>query len=577
MKHSDTIFEKLAEMRQQARKHPEPMAQQIANEMMLRHASSLTYNPNVLTNAIKSMAGNWMIVTNPGFFLQQLAQPLMLSTPYLAGRHGDYLAGRKMLANMASLVQLRWKHGSEMGTLPVDKIKDAGVKDAIRQLSERGLIDVGLNQELGNFTSLSGNRVLTGASKVMSALKHATCQIEAYNRVVSGMTAYQLESAKLLRENKLTPEQAHQAAVDYAYKVVYDTHGDYSGFNAPRPFRTTVGSVSLQFRKYQLVQTSLLIKLSQGFLKEAGESPERALERAALRRALGYTLLHAGVAGGLMGLPGAATAAWIVNNVLTDPNEPRDIEQQIREGLGDPALANILLKGLPTLGTHGLDLSDKLAMGGAFSLLPYVEEKPSARDTYTNLLAALPGPALGSVGMNMADAYDQFHRWNYYRGFEKLMPKGLANAMKAYREATEGVTTAKAGDTLMKPEDVSFAQTLFTGLGLKTADVSERSEKTSWEIDKAEVFKDRSSRITAAFDRARKAGDSEGMADARRQFKALQQAKFEAGYKRSPLSSLMQSANQQRIRERNTVNGVSYGKGSPALREAREEAAQENE
>ena len=63
----------------------------------------------------------------------------------------------------------------------------------------------------------------------------------------------------------------------------------------------------------------------------------------------------------------------------------------------------------------------------------------------------------------------------------------------------------------------------------------------------------------------------------RRQFKALQQAKFEAGYKRSPLSSLMQSANQQRIRERNTVNGVSYGKGSPALREAREEAAQENE
>ena len=43
----------------------------------------------------------------------------------------------------------------------------------------------------------------------------------------------------------------------YAGKVIYDTHEDYTGFNAPRVMRNPVGRVLTQFRKFQLLQLSL--------------------------------------------------------------------------------------------------------------------------------------------------------------------------------------------------------------------------------------------------------------------------------------------------------------------------------
>jgi hypothetical protein len=271
----------------------------------------------------------------------------------------------------------------------------------------------------------------------------------------------------------------------------------------------------------------------------------------------------------------ASTAAWVVNNVLTSDNEPYDVEDKIRKSLENhPDLANILLKGVPTLGHYGLDVSEKLGMGGATSLFPYVEEKTSGRDTYTNLLAALPGPALGSVGMNMASAYDSFHQWQYYKGLEKLLPAGLKNVMKAYRESTQGVTNTK-GDTLMTPEDVSFAQTLFTGLGLKTATVSERQDKAGVMNDAQQFYKDRTQRIVLEYTTAKKSGDTDAMDDARDRFKSLQDAKFKAGLGRSPLSTLLKAAQQQRMREIATVRGVQYRPHTLGLAEARDAAAAE--
>ena len=63
------------------------------------------------------------------------------------------------------------------------------------------------------------------AEKALTAPRVAAERVELVNRIVTATAAYRLAKQSGMSE---------QAAIDYSDKAVYQTHGDYSGFNAPR-------------------------------------------------------------------------------------------------------------------------------------------------------------------------------------------------------------------------------------------------------------------------------------------------------------------------------------------------------
>jgi hypothetical protein len=568
MKHNDTILDTISKMRDEAKGSPDSNAMTIFNELMRRHAGGMIYDPAPFANKVKGFTGAYMIISSPAFYLEQVMQPALLSTPFMAGRHGYTTAVNAMGKAYKDTAKL-WS-GAGHGQLDTSKIADANVRNAINELSDRGIINVGQHMELGSTSALDNSGLIGNASKVVKFFSDLTSKLEAVNRVSTGIAAYKLERTKLLAEGKAA-DAAHAGAVDYAHKVIYDTHGDYSSFNAPRFMRGGVMGVVTQFRKFSIMQASLLAKLASGSLQ--GADP---MEKAAARKALAFTVAHAAILGGAMALPGMATAKWLINKFFTDDNEPFDMEDKLRKWIGDEAISNILLKGVPTLGTHGVDISDRVGLGTATSVFPFLKDEPGTSyvDTAKSALLSLLGPTFGSIVPQWADGLDLMHQWDYWKGLEKFLPKGAANVSKALRESEQGVTNRRA-DQLMKPEDISFGHSFATALGIPTAAEAERLRGSGVENTKEQFFKDRTKRIVLEFTNARRVSDSAAMSDARERFMKLQDAKFAEGLPRSPMSTLANAAQNQRLRERSTVSGVQYKPRSPGLRQAREEAEED--
>ena len=557
MKFNEDILDAMNRMRREAgsdeNENPQ-QAMRIYNEMMLRHLSGMSYTPSRLADMVKNATSSWMLTTNPSYYLQNLTQPWVLSLPYIAGKHGHSNATSNYLAAYRQIAKI-W--GERLSPLEIEKIADPNVRQAIEDLANRGAIDIGAEKDMGNFESLSKGPVANAWSRVSTALRNATRKTEAINRVATAMVAYQLE-----RRAGAT----HEQAVDYAYRVNRLTNGSYDGFNAPRYMRGPVGSVLTQFKKFQLMQVTLLARLMHSSLKAADP-----VERAIARRTLAYTLGHTAVLAGAMGLPGMAAITWALNSLLGDDDEPADIEQSIRDAIGDEAIANLLLKGAPTLA--GTDISSRVGMGQAFSVIPYVEPELN-REGYEKTFTALAGPFFGGLLPKMVDGLGLMRDGDYYKGLARMLPNGLGNGINAMVEASDGVRK-RNGDVLLTPEEIDFGQTFARLIGVQTTEVSERQRRTTREINIEQFYADRSKELNQRFAEARENNDVEEMSAIRKEWMSLQTKRVENGLKRQPVSSLMRYVKAKKRREDATVRGVQYRPGSPAYQRALDEADEE--
>ena len=150
---------------------------------------------------------------------------------------------------------------------------------------------------------------------------------------------------------------------------------------------------------------------------------------------------------------------------------------------------------------------------------------------------------------------------NYYRGLETMMPKGIKDAMKGYRFATEGVTNRK-GDVLIKPEDVSAYDATLQALGLPTTNITDQYKKNQVRAETVEFYNDKTSALKKKYIEAYKDGDAQKMGELRKEFMELQAAKHRNGFKRQPMSDLLRAPREQRKRERKTIDGVQYNRGN---------------
>jgi hypothetical protein len=514
---------------------------ELMNELMKRYAQTLEFEPAPLTQKITRLTSIWFLATSPGYYLQNLTQPYMMSLPLMAARHD---LGRSTAALYKAYTDLKevmksaklFDQQFDFSKVPAD------VRDAIEELVVRSRIDIGLSTELGQF-KIEGDGFFTDRwNKIDKGLRLTVQKVESVNRLSTAIAAYRLELERTGSKEK---------ALEYADQILTDTHGDYTAFAAPRAFNTNLGKIALQFRKFQLIQLSLMAKL----LNEAFTGKDRAVAR----KALAYILANTGLMAGVVGMPGYAAISWALGALFGDEDEPFNLEKTLRDYIGDETTANLILRGAPTI--VGADLSGKIGMGNMLSVLPFTEiDKLDGAKTYEIIGTLLGGPAGGLLARS-ADAMGYIGNGDYWKGLETALPKGLADAMKAIRISGEGVTNRR-GDVLLTPEETGDLDTFWRSIGIAPVKQTVRSFKQSAKVEMEQNFESRTASIKRDYVRAYGDRDLTKQADARRAWLELQEAKRRNGFKTQPLSDLLRTPSEKRERERMTAGGVQYDRGS---------------
>lgn len=509
------------------------------NEMLRRHVMGLDYNPSPLVDKALSASSAWMLLTSPAYFLTNATQPFVMSLPTLAGKHGygkSFAAMSKAYNDIFPLLKDGQLTQDDYSRMPAD------VRSVIEALADRGRIDITLEQDLGNWRSTEDSK-LQSLGWAMGKLRGVTQTVESMNRIVTAIAAARLEQAA-----GATPEQQ----TNYAERVIFDTHGDYSGFNAPRVMRTGIGRLMTQFRKFQLIQISMYAKLLNQAFK--GATPE---QRLIGRRALAYNLIHMFALGGALALPGAQAIGFLLGAAFGDDDEPKNAELTLRK-MVPPELADLFSKGVPK--ALGVDLSGRLGSGNMLSLLPFADTDVSRKGYEAAVMGAL-GPFLGGLLPKFADGLDMIGKGDYWKGSEQLLPKGFADLSKATRQATEGMSQ-RNGDTVMQPDEISLLATLSQAVGLPSTTLTERSFRASSKFKAEEHFKARSAQVKKEYTEAYRSGDQSALRDARKEWEHLQGVRKDYGYKPQPMSELLKAPQEKAKREKNTAGGVQFNRNN---------------
>ena len=423
----------------------------------------------------------------------------------------------------------------------------ADVRKAINDLVNQGKIDIGLATEINEYKVEADGNISKFAQRLNKGMRMAVQKVEATNRLSTAIAAYRLEFARTKDAAKAT---------QYAADILTETHGDYTAFNAPRVFNTQWGKVALQFRKFQLIQIAFYTKL----IRDAFTKPD---ERAAALKTLGYSLGHTAVFAGMMGLPGYAAIAAIMS-AFGDEDEPYDLTAEMRKALG-PEWADMIMRGAPTLA--GMDLSGKIGAGNMLSIMPFSDADLSTNAGRAEAFGTLMGGAALGMASRVIDGLGLIASGDYYKGVERVMPKGVSDALKAGRQAAEGMTR-RNGDVILPDSEIGAIDTVLTGLGVPAVKQAVTYERQNRLRDVTENFNDRTKRIKNDYAKAVREKDTEGMAEARAAWTKLQQARQRNGLQSQPVSALLKAPQEQRAREQRTVGGVQYREGQRKLAES---------
>ena len=548
LKTNGKVQDELDTLKQQASEHRPGRTERQAhyNELLRRHLMSLDYKPTPFIDKAMSAASVWMLMTNPAYYLNNLLQPAMMSHPMLAGKHGYARSASAMFKAYQDLGPLLKSGGvTEKGyaLLPAD------VRSMIDTLANKGRIDIALEQDLGSFESQSASK-LRVLDQVMSKMRGVSQTVESVNRLSTAIAAFRLEKSRGMSD---------AVATAYADKVVYETHGDYTGFNAPRFMRTGVMRLGTQFRKFQLIQLSMFAKLTHDSF--AAASPE---EKLVARKALAFNLTHLLAMGGVMGLPGFSAIAWVVGKAFPNDDEPDDPEATLRRAIGDKSLADMILKGMPKLA--GVDMG-KVGAGGMLSILPYAEADLTKKG-YNEAVVGLMGPFVGGLMPKAVDGLGLLARGlsrgqagDTVKGLEQLLPNGLSNAVKGARLAHSGMTT-RNGDTVLNADEISVFDGIMQAVGLPTNTLTDRAFLSNAKFKADAFYKDRTTEIKQAYTHAYLNNDSEALQEARAAWSQTQEARRGLGYATQPWSMLLRAPHEKAKREHNVLGGIEVNKGN---------------
>jgi hypothetical protein len=545
LKHNKEIEQAMTELRTQVKNGGDrTIKQDFYNELQMRRSKEFSQPTPWINNAMK-FTSTWKLTTSPAYFLQYLSQPISMFLPVIQSNHG-YIKGWAALAGgMKDVLHL----SKGLSDVDIDKHQNPQERAMLQEMRRTGTIQIGHEQMYGRLQTLPEkgvSKVWTKAMDKMTMLPHS---IEMHNRIASALAAYRLEVAK---------SGDHEAATAYARKAVQIAYGDYSSFNAPRIMQGG-GVVKLmsQYRQFQFIHASMLIRALRNAF--ADESPE---VRKAAKLQLTYMAGHYAVLAGALGIPGAHMVAGAINSVFGDA-EDVDIHTFVQRHTSNKVLADLITGGVPKA-VFGQDLSYRMGAGDIFSLFKNVGvgDALTSKKGYKDTAIAAMGPFMGGMVPQIIDGVNTIGNGDYYRGLEQLMPKGIADVMKASRYAQDGVVDKKGLQTT-KPDELSAGNILGQALGSNQAKITDAQHDASVVGKLQAGFKDQTNLLKSQFVRAKIDGDDvDGIVAKWRTMMEKQRA---MGMKPPVLSELYRAPAQMNKRGRMLIDGVPYTKRNKGL------------
>jgi hypothetical protein len=165
------------------------------------------------------------------------------------------------------------------------------------------------------------------------------------------------------------------------------------------------------------------------------------------------------------------------------------------------------------------------------------------------------GPFVGGLLPNVAEGMGRMQKGDYYKGLENILPRGVRDAMRAYRMATEGVTRNN-NDVVMKPSELSMLDVASQAVGLPSTDLQARQRRIGDTIELEEYYKERTGTIKQKYAKAYRSNDVEEMKDLREEWQRVGEAMRRNGLKAQPVSNLLKAPREQQKRERDAIEGV---------------------
>ena len=548
--------ELIQEMKDQAHDSSKPHRRErmgALNELLARHAQALEYTDHPVISQVMGTTSVWMLMSNPAYYIQNSTQPFMLTFPWLAGQFGAAKTMARMTQAYPRILKLyrATKDGSLLDPKLLDSIEnDPSLKQLFEDLQMRGLLDVGIAMELGSFKDAK-TKAGRAANFVHTKMVGAVRTVEVFNRGVTAMVAYEMKLAQLRKANPQVTLEKHQAdAREFAMDAVAQTQGDYSGVNAPRLISMIpAGKLVTQFRKFQLIQIGLLTRVLYQSFKGATKA-----ERLLARRQFGYLMMMHGTVGGMLGLPIPMVMWWAVAHAFGDEDEPADIELLLRREIGNKEVADLLLRGLPAY--MGVNTSERLGMGMTFSLLPFVDLKPT-RDGALVVMASALGPWTTPLARGI-DGVGQIQNGNVLAGIAQMQPALTMNLIRAYEQHTVGVRS-RQGVTLLEPEELGYLELVTQGLGWPSKTLTDRHLVAGMKWKATEHFKGRASRIRKVYADAYRDGDARTMDRAIEEWVRLQEMKVRYGLGNYlPLKDLTKAPLERMKKEQRVIGGVQF-------------------
>lgn len=436
------LAQKLAECRNQLKGMSGEKQREAAlyfNELESRVHKNTQYEPagtfDKFSSGVRQLETFRLLSLKPSFYIQNGMQPTMMTYPALAARYGATVAGRAMLnaygkygkiikEKLESNKSWKEKYGS-LSNLVEEIIDDPkadlteGERNMLREMINRGLIDMGVEQDFGEISQQ--NEYFGAVGRAAKYVSGAARAVEIVNRFTSAVASYELAT----KNGKMSPE----AATEFVADILNRTQGDYGATNAAPIFNTKLGKLALQFRKFQVIQFSYFADQLKQALSAA--TPQ---EKAIAKRQLMYGMAVHAAMGGVMGLPAATTLMMFfgaLSNAFGD-DDGEDGEQMFRRNTMDffgKTMGSIVVNGILT--PFGVNMTNQVGAGTMLSLTPFSKKQLGEQDGVKEVLFSLMGPFASDVA-RFHDSIVNSNSENNYRPFvEAALPKGIPQMLKA--------------------------------------------------------------------------------------------------------------------------------------------------
>lgn len=535
LKQQESLLDDVDKFRELDFENKETRAANLLKALNKSYENMMKPSGNAATQFINQTVFTWMLGFNPGSALINLSQVPFVSAPVMAGRHNFQATNRAFWKAYKDFIGGKEPNGDDMG---IYSKLDANERKMYEALTENGLFDRTRVHDLAGF----GDEGVARGTLIRTFMGWSTYlfhKAEVMNREVTALMAFRLEYKKTgsLRQ-----------AIDYADRIVRDTHFDYAAANRPDLFQGNFRRVAFQFKMYSQGVTYLWGKTFRDAFITQLKTPEQKAEAKRIFYAMVGTQM---IAAGAMGLPigGILMGAQMAASAFDDDDEPIDVEVGIRKALtyvfGD-TIGKIIAKG-PLSAATGLDFHSRLTLADMWIREP--DKELEGKDTAYYLLKTAFGPAGGLL----EDVFVGGKMWgegNKERAVEKWLPHSVSSLVKSGRMIEEGGAAALSGEMIY---EMNALEKAFQAVGLRSLGLSEQQEQNAAFKNRETAVGDTKLKLLHAAVNARMKGDNEAYKEAMDDIK-----EFNAKYPKLRITpaSIMKSIKTRKKNKANTREGL---------------------